>query len=89
MARVAAQGQGSTRKVTRAIAEAAMGPAMYADGTVSRADVGRFTHTAQSPTALGDAARHGTEKTTPPVRPMPFDEARTLINRILRIWLIP
>jgi hypothetical protein len=62
---------------------------MFADGTVTRAEVDLFRHTAQSPTALGDAARHGSDRgQQPPAKPMPFDEARGLVRRILRIWLM-
>lgn len=68
------------------VAEAALGSALY-DGTVSRAEIRRFTHTAQSPSALGEEARHGHERTEPPANPMPFDEARSLVGRILKLWL--
>jgi len=69
------------------IAEAALGGALYADGTVSGAEIRRFTHTAQSPTVLGEKARHGHERTEPPTKPMPFDEARSLVGRVLKVWL--
>lgn len=69
------------------VAEAALGTALYDDGTISRAAIRRFTHTAQSPAALGEEARHGRERTEPPANPMPFDEARSLVARILKVWL--
>jgi hypothetical protein len=69
------------------IAEAALGGALFADGMVTKAEVERFTRTAQSPSALGDAARHGIEHSQPPAEPMPLPEARSLIGRILRAWL--
>jgi len=55
------------------IAESALGSRMFEDETVTRADVDRFTHTAQSPAALGDQARHGKERKQPPASPMSFD----------------
>lgn len=69
------------------VAEAALGSALYDDGTVSRAEIRRFTHTAQSPTALGEEARHGHERSEPPANPMPFVEARSLVGRVLKVWL--
>lgn len=47
----------------------------------------RFKHTANSPGAVGDAARHGTEQTIPPPNPMHIQEARALIEMILHNWL--
>lgn len=70
------------------IAEEALGAGMFADGTVTKAEVTRFTRTANSPTALDDAARHGSESEQPPANPMPFNEARVLVRRILRMWLL-
>jgi hypothetical protein len=69
------------------IAQSALGSEMFRDGSVTRADVSRFTHTAQSPGVLGDAARHGTERRAPPVHPMPFEQAAALVHRILYLWL--
>lgn len=71
------------------IAEGAIGGRMFTDGTVTRTEVERFTRTAQSPTVLGDAARHGREQEQPPAKPILFEDARDLIRRILRIWLLP
>lgn len=71
------------------IAEAAIGGGMYADGTVTREEVRRFKHTANSVHALGDQARHGHEATQPPLQPTPFADAMSLIGRILRVWLAP
>lgn len=68
------------------IAEAAIGGSLYSDGTVSKAQVGRFKHTANSVHALGDGARHGREVTNPPTEPMPFAEAQALIGRVLCAW---
>lgn len=72
------------------IAEEALGAGMFADGTVTKPEVRRFKHTPQSPTVLGDAARHGRERgRQPPANPMSFDDARDLVRRILRVWLLP
>jgi hypothetical protein len=70
------------------IAEAASGDNIYSEGTVMKADVRRFKHTANSVHALGDQARHGHEPTKPPSQPMPFPEAQALIGRVLRAWFI-
>jgi len=69
------------------IAQRELGARMFASGTDAEAEVRRFTHTAQSPTALGDTARHGHEREQPPANPMPLAEARDLL-RILSIWLV-
>jgi hypothetical protein len=69
------------------IAEEAIGGRMFDDGTVTQAEVSRFTRTAQSPTALGDTARHGRERAQPPNKPMPPEEALDLVRRVLRVWL--
>ena len=69
------------------IAEAAVGNRLFSDGTVTKAEIRRFKHTANSVHALGDAARHGHESTNPPSAPTPFDEAQALIQRVLSAWL--
>jgi hypothetical protein len=66
------------------IADAASGDNIYSEGTVTKADVRRFKHTANSVHALGDQARHGHEPTKPPSQPMPFPEAQALVGRVLR-----
>jgi hypothetical protein len=67
------------------IVRAAVGGGIYQ--WLARADVDRFRHTANSPTAIGEKARHGHERTQPPSDPMPFDEARELIRRLVASWL--
>lgn len=47
----------------------------------------RFKHTANSPSAIGDDARHGKESTQPPNNPLPLHEARSIIEAILHAWL--
>jgi hypothetical protein len=69
------------------IAEAADGDGIYSDDTVTRAEVRRFKHTANSVHALGDQARHGHETTQPPPQPTSIGEAQALVGRVLRAWL--
>ena len=69
------------------IAVAAVGLDIYADGTVTKAEVGRFKRTANSVHVLGDEARHGRERHDPPPHPMSFPDAKALVGRILWIWL--
>ena len=71
------------------IAEAALGKSLYASSVVTKAEVSRFTRTANHPLALGDVARHGHSNVEPPQNPMLFDQAHELIRRILRLWLAP
>lgn len=54
---------------------------------VTKGAIKHFKHTANSPTATGDASRHGKESTTPPSNPMELGEARALIEMILHNWL--
>jgi hypothetical protein len=42
-----------------------------------------FKHTANSPTVLGDLARHGWSKQMPPKSPMELSEARAMICTVL------
>lgn len=46
-----------------------------------------FKHTANSPGAIGDDARHGKEASSPPQKPMLLSEARALIETLLHYWL--
>lgn len=56
-------------------------------GWAPEAELTRFKHTANSVAAAGDEARHGRERTAPPLHPMRLAEARQLIDRVLREWL--
>ena len=49
--------------------------------------IGLFKHTANSPGAIGLAARHGAVHKAPPSKPMTISEARSLINSIAHAWL--
>lgn len=56
-------------------------------GWATKTSIKRFKHTANSPSAVGDASRHGKESTLPPGKPMNLAEARSLIEVILHSWL--
>jgi hypothetical protein len=63
------------------------GAALIGTGEFPKAEVGRFTQTANSYQALGNAARHAHEKIPPPPKPMTLEEARALILRLGRRWV--
>lgn len=69
------------------IVRAAAGSRMYEEEWASRSEVARFRRTANSPTVLGEDARHGAERTESPKDPMPLEEAGELIRRLLALWL--
>jgi hypothetical protein len=69
------------------VVQSSVGGRMFEHDWVTKTEVKRFTHTANSPGALGDEARHGTESTEPPQVPMSLGEARELIDRLLTRWL--
>ncbi len=50
-------------------------------------DLKRFTHTANSVAAAGDAARHGAELTMPPKKPMTLEESNAYVAYIVQCWL--
>jgi len=56
-------------------------------GWSTDADIRRFKHTANSRSAIGDLARHGSESTQPPKNPMRFEEADAFVKGILQAWL--
>jgi len=56
-------------------------------GWVTKQDIKRFTQTAQSQDALGDAARHASKKYKPHPKPMSLMEAKSFIRNILLNWL--
>ena len=57
-------------------------------GWVTKSSIKRFKHTANSPSAIGDEARHGKEPTSGPKNPMQLSEARSLIETLLIRWFI-
>jgi hypothetical protein len=56
-------------------------------GWATKTEESRFSQTANSAEAVGDAARHAQGKVKAPADPMPLGEARTLIRRILEKWI--
>jgi len=54
---------------------------------INKTDLKRFKHTANSVAVLGDAARHGAESTDPPKQPMALEQARTIIDKLVRAWI--
>ena len=56
-------------------------------GWATKRQLDRFVRTANSPEAAGDAARHGRKQKQPPTRPMPLNDARELILRVVRQWI--
>ena len=69
------------------IIESDVGSSIYSNGWVSKAEVGRFTQTANSADALGDEARHAKKHVAPPSTPMTIKEARHLIKVLLQKWI--
>jgi len=53
----------------------------------TKKSINRFKQTANSPTAIGDASRHGKENTLAPSNPMKLSKAECLIEFILHNWL--
>jgi len=60
---------------------------IVAAGWATKRSLIRFKRTANSPSATGDLARHGKERTQPPKNPMTLPEAGDLIEVILHGWL--
>lgn len=59
-------------------------------GWASARELGRFRMTANDPTIIGDEARHGGAKKIQwgtSSKPMPHDEAKDLVRRLLRCWI--
>lgn len=57
------------------------------EGWATKKTIKRFKHTANSPGAIGDSARHGKEYSDPPANPMDLGEAVPLVEVILHNWL--
>ncbi len=68
------------------IVEHDMGSGIWQRGWAAKAEVDRFTHTANSP-AAGDGSRHGVQKKAPPKNPMTLEEASAIVDKILRSWI--
>jgi hypothetical protein len=61
--------------------------AIAANGWATISALDRLMHTANSLAAAGDAARHGTEKTSPPSLPMSLSEAVKIVRSLAERWL--
>ena len=71
-------------KVLEAVEDAHGGEeALRGKEWVSRRRLRRFTSTANSARAVGDAARHGHERFAAPPNPMPLEEATELLQMLL------
>lgn len=53
----------------------------------SAAEVARFKRSANSVSASGDQARHGSEQATPPANPMTLPEAEAFWRYVIQAWL--
>ena len=60
---------------------------IVSEGWATKKTIKRFKHTANSPGAIGDSARHGKESSDPPADPMDLGEAVSLVKVILHNWL--
>jgi hypothetical protein len=54
--------------------------------SISKNAVSRFTRTANHQAAGGEIARHARSTELPPVNPMPIEEARGLIGKLVGAW---
>jgi hypothetical protein len=71
------------------VMEADVGGDMYRLGWATKAETKRFSHTANSPMAVGyRRARHGKEHNQPPTQPMELAVADELVRRILTRWIM-
>lgn len=68
-------------KVVEHLQQAGLDPVKT--GICTASDLGRFTHTANSVQALGDAARHAKEAIGKPKNPMSLDEAKAFVQRLV------
>lgn len=69
------------------VVEEALGGSVSMLKTISEKQRIRFKRTANSVSAAGDQARHGSESTLPPPNPMDPGEARGFVDAVLREWL--
>jgi hypothetical protein len=66
--------------------DAAVGGSLVERGWATKRELERFNRTANSHRILGDAARHGVQTSEPPAKPMTIEQARQLIDRLIRRW---
>ena len=55
-------------------------------GWITRADLRRFKHTANTPSVAGPLARHGVDRAVPPRAPMSLGDAQALVGHIFQLW---
>lgn len=63
------------------------GENIVARGWWSNSEKNRFKQTANSPEAIGHEARHAQDSYPAPSDPMDHDEAKSLINKLIKQWL--
>jgi hypothetical protein len=61
---------------------------VVSNGWSSRSQIEKFKRTANSASAAGDDARHGKKEGVPPPSPMSLSDAESLIEGMLRRWLL-
>ena len=69
------------------IIESDVGHTVHQSGWISKAEVTRFTQTANSAEAIGDAARHAKKHVPAPPKPVTIQEARQLLKGLLERWI--
>lgn len=60
---------------------------IIANDWASKRSIKSFKHTANSPSIIGDDARHGKEPNQAPTKPMLFSEARNFIEHLILQWM--
>jgi hypothetical protein len=61
---------------------------MHGLGWVSKNELERFRHTANSYKILGAEARHARDRFDPPKNPMTFAEADRFVRKLIREWVV-
>ena len=61
---------------------------LFEQNWAPKIDLRTFKQVAQSKEALGDQARHASKKYKPPNRKMSISEAKSLINQMLKNWIL-
>lgn len=69
------------------VVQARVGSTIWKDGWTTKAEVRRFTQTANSRAALGVEARHGKAKVPAPKNPMTWNEADDFVRMIVWKWV--
>jgi hypothetical protein len=69
------------------IVQASVGGGMYDEGWIARDEANLFTWTANSPTVVGEEARHGHQRNDPPPNPMSEQDAQRIVRTLVAQWL--